>query len=420
MSAPTVRFTPVKTRPNRFVFLDIFRGLAPLLVIYAHIVALFLGERGERGLVVNAIDQHVRIPLKLEQDLGHLAVVMFFLVSGFIITHMGVQESHREFGIKRLFRVYPLLVFTVLLTALLTTLGLQVMAPEQGFPVALEYVFTNMLLVNYLQVPQVIMVGVAWTLIIEVTFYLLVLTLLAVLRRWTWLAIAIELAVVLLAVLLARSFGASFFLLAVSISYLPVVITGQIVWAAWSRRVRLPAAAGFGLAAWLLYVLADLRGMGRINDAYLSTFALGLCLFVSLLLLEPKLRPIRWITFLSERSYSLYLMHGPVSFPVMIALYDKVPVAITVLAGVAATMAATEVTYRFVEMPGQRFARRLTRRMRLKRRRPKPSPSRPKHRKSEQVPVARTRPPQIRPAEPGAWNVTTGRPAVRPPGGAPR
>lgn len=381
--APSPAGVPAK---NRFVFLDVFRGVAPVLVIYSHIVTLFLDERDLNSPVVDALNVSVRDPLRLEQNLGHIAVVMFFLVSGFIITHTGIQESHREYGIKRIFRVYPLLIFTVLLTVVIGSLGLEVLTTGQLFVLEPQYVITNMLLVNYFQVPQVILVGVAWTLVIEIIFYSMVFLLLAVLRRRAWLAILIELAVVLLVLLIARELGDSFFLFAVSVSYLPVVLAGQITWAVWSGRIPLWAGGCFGAAAWLLYVLGDLRDMGRLDDAYSSTFALGYCVFLAFLLLEPRLRPTRSMSYLADRSYSLYLLHGPIAFPILDALGGRVPLFIAVAVSVAATAGAAELTFRFVEVPGQRMARQLSKRYRLPRDQPAGTPRHDAHGSAHRAP----------------------------------
>lgn len=355
-----------KSRQNRFVFLDVMRGIAPVLVIYSHVVALFLVPHGEKTGVVDLLNENFRDPLRLEQQMGHLAVVMFFLVSGFIITQVGTQESHREFAIKRLFRVYPLLIVTVGLTAVLSIWHLEVLRTGQHFSITVQSVLTNFALANYFMVPQIILVGVAWTLVIEVIFYTIVLSLLAVLRRWAWLAIMIEMGLVLAALLLAREFGSNFFLLAVNMSYLPVVLLGQTVWSVWSGRVPLWAGTLLGLGCWTLYVLGDIRNMGRLDDAYNSTAALGFGLFLVLLLAESKLRPTRPISFFADRSYSLYLMHGPVAFPVFTTLYGKLPLIVVIILGLALTVGAAELTFRFVEQPGQRIGRKLSKRFRLK------------------------------------------------------
>jgi peptidoglycan/LPS O-acetylase OafA/YrhL len=355
-----------KSRQNRFVFLDVMRGIAPVLVIYSHVVALFLVPEGEQTGVVDLLNENFRDPLRLEQQMGHLAVVMFFLVSGFIITQVGTQESHREFAIKRLFRVYPLLIVVVLLTAILSIWHLEVLRTGQHFEITLQSVLTNFALANYLMVPQIILVGVAWTLVIEVIFYTIVLSLLAVLRRWAWVAILTEMGMVLAALLLAREFGPSFFLLAVNMSYLPVVLLGQVTWAVWSGRVPLWAGTLLGLGCWTLYVLGDIRNMGRLDDAYNSTAALGFGLFIVLLLAESKLRPMKPISFFADRSYSLYLLHGPVAFPVFTSLYGKLPLIVVIILGLALTVGCAELTFRYIEQPGQRIGRALSRRFRLR------------------------------------------------------
>ncbi|MFI7674801.1 acyltransferase family protein [Actinophytocola sp. NPDC049390] len=409
-----------RSRQSRFVFLDVMRGIAPVLVIYSHVVALFLDPHKEETGVVNLLSEQFRDPLRLEQHMGHLAVVLFFLVSGFIITQVGTQESHREFGIKRLFRVYPLLIATVGLTALLSIWHLEVLRTGQHFEITLQSVLTNFALANYFMVPQVILVGVAWTLVIEVIFYTIVMSLLAVLRRWAWAAILIELGMVLAALLLAREFGPSFFLLAVNMSYLPVVLLGQVTWAVWSKRVPLWAGVLLGLACWTLYVLGDIRNMGRLDDAYSSTAALGFGIFIALLLAEQVLRPTKPISYLADRSYSLYLLHGPVAFPVFEALYGKLPLLLVVIIGLALTVGAAEVTFRFVEQPGQRIGRKLSKRFRLKRAPAKEAapPEEPEVERPRPTPVHVDPPTQpVRPVRPAPERAM--RPPVRVPRPAP-
>lgn len=355
-----------KATQNRFVFLDVLRGVAPVLVIYSHVVALFLDPNDIDTGVVDLLNEQARDPLRLEQHMGHLAVVLFFLVSGFIITQVGTQEGHREFAIKRLFRVYPLLITVVGLTAVLSIFNMEVLRTGQHFEITLQSVLTNFALANYLMVPQIILVGVAWTLVIEIIFYLIVLSLLAVLRRWTWLAILIELTLVLSTMLLAREFGPNFFLLAINLSFLPVVLLGQVTWAVWSGRIPLWLGTLFGFACWILYVLADIRNMGRLDEAYSSTFALGFAIFIAVLLAEQRLRPNKYVSYFADRSYSLYLLHGPLAFPVMERLNGVLPLPLVILAGLALTVGATELTFRYIEQPGQMIGRKLSKRFRLK------------------------------------------------------
>lgn len=357
---PAVDPAPAPRRANRFVFLDLLRAVAAPLVFYSHVVH-YWHDAGQSSSLVNAIDEYLRTPLHLQQDFGYFGVALFFLVSGFVVTYRASQERAGEFAAKRVLRIYPVLIVVVLVVALL---GGPFLAQSAGqlTQVSPFILLTNMSMVNYVLLPEVVLVGVAWTLVIEVLFYLVLLVLLPLVKRMLWLAIVIELLVSWADVVFARDFGAHFFLLAVSLSYLPVLLLGQICWAVWSRRIPLRLGAVFGLAAWLIYVWADNRDMGRIDDGYGTAVIIGLLLFILLLLSEDKLRPTRVVSYLADRSYSIYLWHRAIALPLMGFLYQKLPIPVVIACAVIATMAVVELSYRGIERPAQRLARRLTRR----------------------------------------------------------
>lgn len=341
---------------GRFLFLEAIRAVAAPLVFFNHIV-LWTGVRVVDFPPSEFVEWAVIDPLELVQPLGYLGVMLFFLVSGFIISHVGVQERHREFAAKRVLRIYPALTATVLLTAALLAIGLQPLSTGANPTVTPLTILTNITLVNFLLLPDVVLVGVAWTLVIEVLFYLLTLLLLPLLRRITWLAIAIQLELVALLVLTAREFGHSYFALAVSASFLPALLLGQIVWAVWSRRMPGWAGLLLGMGAWLVYVWAGKREISRVTDAYDLTLVLCFLVFLIGLLAEPRLRPSRVLRFLADRSYSLYLLHSVVAFTVLDLLYQVVTFPVALLAAVGVTFAAVELSYRYVELPAQRLAR---------------------------------------------------------------
>ena len=63
--------------------------------------------------------------------------------------------------------------------------------------------------------------------------------------------------------------------------------------------------------------------MARQDDSYNVALAFAFLLFLIGLLAEPRLRQRAIWTRLSERSYSLYLLHGVIAFPVLDALYPN-------------------------------------------------------------------------------------------------
>lgn len=354
----TARIPPVR---RRIVFLEWLRAVAAPIVMYSHVVGIFLDGRQNHPWLAEQLNIFVVNPLHLAMNFGNVGVVVFFLVSGFVVTHTGVEETLGAFALKRALRIYPPLIVAILLSVGVRALGGTVLETGQSTAASVGSVLSNVTLLNYLLLPQVVLLAVGWTLIIEVLFYLLLLAALPALRRWTGWAICGELAIVGLVLLTANSLGANYFLFAVAVSYLPALLLGQVIWALWTGRVPSWAGLLLGAGCWGLYVSAGLLKLGRLNDSYDLTLALCAILFGALLLVEPRLRPNRAATVLADRSYSLYLLHGVLAFPVMALLYPHLPSLLAVLAGVVVTAGGVELTYRYVERPAQQLARRLLR-----------------------------------------------------------
>lgn len=359
MAAPAV----VARRPgggrNRFVFLDVLRAAAVGLVLYSHVVGIFLHQHHEDSVVAGVLQGYAADPLNLALNLGNFGVVLFFLVSGFIVTHTGFTERPRQYAVKRLLRIYPMLVVSVLLAALLFTVGLHPVTTGELAKVTPLTLLTNVTLANHLIAPLDVLVDVSWTLIIEMLFYALLLVALPLLRRRVWPTIAGELGLVAAVMATAHLGGASYFLFAMNVSYLPALLLGQLVWAVWSRRIPVWAGVLSGLAAWVEYVWAGAPGLGRDDTAFDHNLAFGLVIFVLALLVEPRLRPVRVIGWVADRSYSLYLLHGLLAFAVMDLVYPRLGFPAALLIGVALTLVGADLSYRWVERPSMRLARRL-------------------------------------------------------------
>jgi peptidoglycan/LPS O-acetylase OafA/YrhL len=179
---------------TRIVFIDIGRGLAALLVFYSHIAHPWVAAKGEHAPYIGFIESLTSDPMHMAgQGIGQVAVPFFFLVSGFVVTPIALRQGHRRFAVNRTIRIYAPMLFVVLLTALMLVANLHPPSTGQSQELTPLTMLTNVALVNYVIFPQVVLVPVAWTMIIEVLFYLMLLAVLPVLRRWTWLAIAIEL-----------------------------------------------------------------------------------------------------------------------------------------------------------------------------------------------------------------------------------
>jgi peptidoglycan/LPS O-acetylase OafA/YrhL len=344
---------------TRIDFLDHLRALAAWLVVWDHLACMAPTQLQQPLGVAQWVSAHVNQPLGLIQDFGWFGVCLFFLISGFVITHVSLRESARAFAIKRLFRIVPMLAVAVLL-ALLLSPDLRRLAT----PLAL---LTNVTLLNYWIAPQVVLVGVGWTLAIEVAFYALMLASFP-LARWPGLRSAALLAVVALTTWQARAFGDSFFLFAASMAYVPYLIAGQVLYLAFHQR-----SIGGGMAALLaLGVYATLwQGLHgihvdfvRADNSYLASFGWALVVFLLAWLAGARLRSGPIVRSLSATSYTLYLVHGMVGLAVIPLLAPHVGMGMAVLSSIVAVGVVVMVLHLLVERPALELGRRLADRYR--------------------------------------------------------
>jgi peptidoglycan/LPS O-acetylase OafA/YrhL len=93
--------------PNKLVELEAIRGAAALYVVIHHML-------GSTGLK-NVAPALLRAPFRFGQE----AVIIFFLMSGFVIylaTYKKPQLTFSEYFFKRFFRIYPVFVSTLIIS----------------------------------------------------------------------------------------------------------------------------------------------------------------------------------------------------------------------------------------------------------------------------------------------------------------
>lgn len=349
---------PAEPAANRFVFLDYLRAMAAWAVVWDHLFCAWPAEHGVQLGFVGLVRTYVTQPLGIIQDFGWMAVAIFFLVSGFIITHVAMRENVGEFLIKRFFRVFPMLaVFVLLVTALSPTLRAEI---------SLGDLLRNMTLVNYFFSPQVITVGVAWTLVIEVIFYLLVAATL-----WTGghgLKIAINLVVPTLVIFFSRNFGPNFFLFAASMAYVPYLVVGQILYFSRYRRNLGMTATGLWLVGCLATVLYGITSIHTaflpVTNSYLINFIYSCVIFCVLFSLNRQLPPLPVVRFLADTSFAVYLVHGVLGRAAFDVVAANWGIRLAVLVGLVVTMAAATIVHFVLERPSLAAGRRIARQFR--------------------------------------------------------
>ncbi|PJE18143.1 MAG: hypothetical protein CK430_00640 [Legionella sp.] len=165
ISAVNLKFKCIfRMKMKRIIFLDWLRIFSFSSVLIGHKFYPILLDLSND----DSVHESLRFLIKLILPFcfaGGAGVVVFFLVSGYVITHVLQKEQPLEFLVKRIFRIYPLYIFSVLLQySFLYSVNPAI--------VNLQTIIPQLLLIgDFFQTPYSLN-GVEWTLRIEVLFYL--------------------------------------------------------------------------------------------------------------------------------------------------------------------------------------------------------------------------------------------------------
>lgn len=341
----------------------LLRGIAALLVVWDHLIADWGDINAVNWPPVIVVRKYITIPLAIIQDFGFLGVVFFFLISGFIISHVLQREDRFTFLIKRLFRIYPPFIISIIILVLFTGI--------YGFIASRNTfldgrtppdILLSMTLMNYFFVKQNPVIGVAWTLVIEIIFYALCFILLPLIQRMPRVAIMSLLSFCFLTISYCRNLGANFFLFSVVCSYLPFLLMGQIIYFLWSKRISFRDFLLFSAISYLIII----KGVRTIQpdfynpgNSYLVTFMYAYLAFLFLIFFEKHIKIYSVFGFFSNISYSLYLYHGVLGPLILTILFPKTGFTMAIIISVTLVITASYLSWRLVETPSQQVARRI-------------------------------------------------------------
>jgi peptidoglycan/LPS O-acetylase OafA/YrhL len=336
---------------SRMLFLDYLRIFA--------FVSVLIGHRYSPNLQAIAADENMHASARAFAQLllplvqmGGAGVVVFFFVSGYIITHVLQAETARQFAIKRIFRIYPLYVTALLLN----TFQISVHGHWPGWSVLRPQV----LLVGDLFGSPYALNGVEWTLRMEVAFY----AFMAILRafgfagvRSPWLPVILGTTLVL-AFLLPPIPSGNVWNRGYLSLYFPFLILGALVYLHESAGLSLTLLLGaFGLVLASYWHLVPLVQKPALNTHFA---VLASALFVAAWAARNAWRPAPWVALLSELTYSVYLFHNwlcdEIQRVLAMVMADGLALEVTT---VLVLLAICWTAARLIERPGVRLGRRL-------------------------------------------------------------
>ena len=351
---------------GRLRYVDALRGIAALLVVWLHVANIYRSLSPATAAHVHWLNDFVSTI-----DIGRVGVVVFFLISGFVVPFSIRPDSGAPvlgFAVRRVLRIYPAYWLSVPLAAL-------VFYWLKGIPFTTQDFGVNLLLLQdvFGKPPAE---GVYWTLLVELVFYAICIALL--LSR----SLFSTRRIVLLSALLALAHTGAMFLQWLRTPVMSVVAAfwllnlSIMLWgtayrldAIAQRQDRFAASLLRALGAFYLLVLPVAATLAIRVPNYTIAYALGFAIFIAgtrFVRIETRLTD-----WLGRISYSIYLFHAVV-FEAIYLILLRQPVdsvwrtqhlAVYLLINVLATLAIAAIVFRCVEKPAIRLGHRLAARI---------------------------------------------------------
>jgi len=364
-----------QVEPRRFYELDSLRGVAALTVVLHHF---------SRLCPPGFIHLLIRTPLRL-LIAGHQAVILFFLLSGFVLTLPYKKKTgfnYSPFLVKRVCRIY-LPYLGALTFAILCDLSFPGHGPYDNFWI--NYTWSEPV-TTHLVIQHILFLGsydwrqfntAFWSLVYEMRISLVFpFIAVAVLRlRTIWLivcAVALSLAFFPAALLLSNVLHLGSLDAAINttrtLHYAAFFIIGSVLEKhlhainRWYAGLKPAQAAALALISLALYGFSDassvIQHFSLPEDLFDWPVAAGAVMLNS----RPSrvFLTSRTIHYLGKRSYSVYLIHGTVIFTLIHTLMGRVRLGVLFPIYLAITLILSEIFYRLVEHPSMLLGRRLT------------------------------------------------------------
>ncbi|MBI1181792.1 MAG: acyltransferase family protein [Alphaproteobacteria bacterium] len=306
-----------------------------------------------------AVARHVDAPYLVLFGGGHVGVDIFFVISGFIMMHVhgkeiGRPERAAHFVYRRVTRIYPLywVVF-----ALVIPLYFAFPDAGDGRHRELSNLLTSFFLLPSASKP---LIGVAWTLVLEMIFYA-VFTVLILSRRWGAMLFAAWIALILLHAAI-RPAGDPVVGTLLNVRCLEFM-AGMVV-AVWASHLpgRMAVASAItglvGLVAAALVLLPGWYEGPRpmAVQVVLMVFCAGAVAGLVSMDVARVGRAPRLVVVLGNATYSIYLVHWLIGWVLTrvlqrVGAYHVVPSGV-IYGGIVLAMAAGGVVvYFLVERP---------------------------------------------------------------------
>ncbi|MCE2687082.1 MAG: acyltransferase [Rickettsiales bacterium] len=359
---------------NRLNFIVLLRAVACLGVLFHH---LFLVANPHPSIILQHFLSH-----------GNTGVIMFFIISGFVILMSLEKLNIKEFIIHRIFRIYPAL-FVVSALSLLVYFTHRSSINFDGNYINL---IPNLLLLSDFIPASGLFAIPSWTLIIEIKFYLICLVFFFFCKKIDLKHIIIYSIVGYLITLglidylikngdhfwvdgnttfrnislssFANQFSSfKFFKIQMSIflvktiSFTIIMFIGSVAYLHYTNRID---AITMILSIVLLLFLSNILRFEN-NIAIAKEYIMPMVVFILLYLNAPNIKLPKFVIFLADISYSMYLSHNLVAQTMFPNFYsgnieNRNICAVLVI---ICTIFVSWLLFKYIEKPAINFSKKL-------------------------------------------------------------
>jgi peptidoglycan/LPS O-acetylase OafA/YrhL len=279
---------------SRYVQLDALRGIAAMMVVYAHSV-----EFRSTGVASTSS----AIVLWRLLDWGVVGVAAFFCISGFVVPYSFGKRAQpaRAFVISRFARLYP-----AYWCSILAAVAAAYVQRRQWIP-PLTLLANATMLQRLAGQPDIW--GVYWTLFIEILFYTICLA--------AFLAGCLRSIVFLfLAALICLGLAAGSAVLLPSAVVPAMSLSLMLLACLWRKFIierdgQAARLTAIGITVWLLFLITMANQIRADGIRLTESWVLGIAIFAVLTIV--RVRPPGALIYLGAISYGVYLYHELVS-----------------------------------------------------------------------------------------------------------
>lgn len=367
-------------KSDKIWFLQMLRGIAALIVVYAHMWELFWRDNVTATTISysSPIEGAPFLPhLKLTTwlydyhiNFGAIGVALFFLVSGFVIPISLEKMGSAKFLFRRIFRLYPVYIVGLFITFLTLAVSARMNDIPFNFTI-IDYLKNATLFRDWFWVLSID--NVNWTLENEVKFYILCAFLYWISGLRSIKSISITTGSLFIFTYIATNVMPLFlnnsmygiyrfsYILSNATVFLTYMFIGTCFFnlfkGYWSKK----EFSSMIVCLYALFILNSHYVFPTGSKEYLVNYTLILIIFSVVYYLRERIKYSSILNFFADISYPMYIIHGVVGYALLSFLYKYQPYPYLVLLEVfLIVIGLSYLLHRLIELPFNEIGHKLS------------------------------------------------------------